>query len=180
MPTPGSADIGPSAANDFDFFIGNWRVQHRRLKQRLLACQEWEAFEGSSAAQKVLGGQGNLDDNLLCMAEGAYRAVTLRSFDAASGLWSIWWLDGRHPGRLDVPVVGGFSDASGERIGLFYADDTLNGQAIRVRFLWTPRSELGQPRWEQAFSVDGGLSWESNWVMDFSRLDAAPGLEPCL
>jgi NIPSNAP len=25
------------------------------------------------------------------------------------------------------------------------------------------------PRWEQAFSVDGGKTWETNWIMDFTR-----------
>jgi hypothetical protein len=25
------------------------------------------------------------------------------------------------------------------------------------------------PRWEQAFSEDGGETWETNWVMDFAR-----------
>ena len=157
-----------SAAADFDFLIGSWRVQHRRLQQRLVGCQHWDSFEGSTVVQKMLGGQANVDDNVLELPEGTYRALTLRSFDAASGDWSIWWLDGRFPARLDVPVVGRFVDGCGR----FYADDVLDGRAIRVRFLWTPRSELGQPRWEQAFSADAGVSWETNWVMDFSRLEA--------
>lgn len=163
------------SAADFDFLIGNWRVQHRRLQTRLAGCTSWDAFEGSASVQKVLGGQGNVDDNWLGLPGGAYRALTLRSFDAGSGLWSIWWLDGRHPGSLDAPMVGGFSDGQGR----FYADDSLNGRAIRVRFLWTPRSELGLPRWEQAFSVDAGLSWEDNWVMDFSPARADQAGLPC-
>lgn len=156
-----------SAAADFDFLIGSWRVQHRRLKQRLLGCQQWDSFEGRTVVQKMLGGQANVDDNVLHLPNETYRALTLRSLDAASGDWSIWWLDGRHPGRLDVPVVGRFAGGSGR----FYADDVLDGLAIRVRFLWTPNSELGRPRWEQAFSADAGASWETNWVMDFSRSD---------
>jgi hypothetical protein len=162
-----------SSAADFDFFIGSWRVQHRRLQERLVGCQAWEAFAGSSVVRKMLGGRANVDDNLIHLPEADYRALTLRSFDAASGQWSIWWLDGRRPGRLDVPVVGGFSNG----LGCFYADDTLDGQPIRVRFMWTVRAESGQPRWEQAFSSDDGASWECNWVMDFSPADQ--GLSPC-
>lgn len=162
-----NTQLKQSAAADFDFLIGSWRVQHRRLQQRLLGCQQWDSFEGRTVVQKMLGGQANVDDNLLELPDGAYGALTLRSLDAASGDWSIWWLDGRHPGRLDVPVVGRFAGGS----GCFYADDVLDGQAIRVRFLWTPNSELGRPRWEQAFSADAGASWETNWVMDFSRFD---------
>ncbi|MEJ6004646.1 DUF1579 domain-containing protein [Paucibacter sp. AS339] len=150
------------SAQDFDFFVGTWQVRHRRLKERLKSCQDWEEFMGRCEMRKTLGGLGNVDDNLLELPAGSYRAVTLRSFDPASGQWSIWWLDGRSPGRLDVPVVGSFS----EGVGSFYADDELDGRAIRVRFQWTlPAPD--QPRWEQAFSVDGGQSWESNWVMDF-------------
>lgn len=167
--------LATGAAGDFDFFVGAWQVQHRRLKERLTGCQEWEQFQGRSEMQKLLGGHANVDDNVIHLPGGDYRALTLRSFDAASGCWSIWWLDGRHPARLDVPVVGGFKDG----IGCFYADDTHQGQAIRVRFRWTPCSELGQPRWEQAFSTDGGVSWEVNWVMDFRRADSAGGMSSC-
>jgi hypothetical protein len=153
-----------AGAGDFDFFIGRWRVRHRRLKERLAGCQDWEEFDGSSAVQKVLGGLGNMDDNLLELPGGAYRAVTLRAFDPGKGLWSIWWLDGRHPGQLDVPMVGSFENG----VGTFYADDTFQSRPIRVRFLWTMPGR-DAPRWEQAFSADGGASWETNWVMDFTR-----------
>lgn len=171
--TPSSPGTG--SASDFDFFVGAWQIQHRRLKERLTGCQDWEEFEGRSVMQKLLGGLANVDDNLIHLPDGDYRALTLRSFNAATGLWSIWWLDGRHPDRLDVPVVGGFKDGQ----GCFYADDTLRGQAIRVRFMWTPCSELGQPRWEQAFSSDCGISWEINWVMDFRPAEALAETPAC-
>lgn len=171
---PPVSNSGTSA--DFDFFVGAWTIQHRRLKDRLLGCSEWEHFAGSSRVQKMLGGHANVDDNLLHLPGVDYRALTLRSFDTANGQWSIWWLDARHPGRLDVPVVGGFKQGTGS----FYADDTLNGQAIRVRFLWTKQSELGAPRWEQAFSGDGGITWETNWVMDFTRQVEDLGAQPCV
>ncbi len=151
--------------NDFDFFIGSWRVAHRRLQERLVNCKVWVDFEGTSNVQKILGGMGNMDDNMLHLPEGPYRAVTLRTFDADKQQWSIWWLDGRLPARLDTPVVGRFDNG----VGTFYADDIFNGKPIRVRFLWTHLG-LDKPHWEQAFSVDGGSSWETNWVMDFTRI----------
>lgn len=156
-----------STASDFDFFIGPWQVAHRRLKERLAGCTEWESFSGTTTVQKILGGQGNMDDNTLELPGGAYRALTLRTFDADRAQWSIWWLDGRQPGRLDTPMVGRFD---GHGTGTFHADDTLNGRPIRVRFLWTHRG-LAAPHWEQAFSADAGASWETNWTMDFTRAD---------
>ncbi len=157
--------LEPDAPRDFDFEIGKWTVKHRRLRQRLKNCQEWDEFEGLSSTQKILGGFGNLEDNQLFFPEGTFRAVALRSYDRESRQWSIWWLDGRFPGAIDTPVVGRFENG----VGLFYADDQLGDLPIRIRFTWSP-SQFGHPRWEQAFSADGGQTWETNWTMDFLPL----------
>lgn len=152
--------------HDFDFLAGAWRVAHRRLKERLAGSTEWIAFSGTTTAQLVMEGAANIDDNFLDMPGGAYRAVTLRAFDAATSLWSIWWLDGRMPhAPLEPPMRGRFDDG----VGLFLADETFNGKPIRVRFIWS-RITPTSARWEQAFSPDGGKTWETNWIMDFARV----------
>jgi hypothetical protein len=163
-PTPPLTPAAPAAPGDFDFLIGRWRVAHRRLRQRLAGCTEWDHFTGTTQAWPLMAGQANVDDNWLDLPGGAYRAVSLRAWDHASRRWAIWWLDSRHPHRLDVPVVGGFSDG----IGCFDADDVLDGQPIRVRFLWSDIT-AERCRWQQAFSVNGGKDWETNWVMDLTR-----------
>jgi hypothetical protein len=94
---------------------------------------------------------------------GTYRASTLRGFDPATRRWTIWWLDARTPRELAPPMVGGFANG----VGTLYCDDAWQGRPIRVRFLWT-RLDSGAPRWEQAFSLDAGASWETNWIKDFS------------
>jgi len=157
-----------SPANDgahgFDFLFGSWNVRHRRLARRLAESEDWAEFDGESTTQPTLGGHGNLEDNLIQLPDRAYRAVALRSYDAASGTWAIWWLDGRRPHQLDVPVVGRFEGG----VGTFLADDIFEGRPIKVRFLWTCR-DMNNCRWEQAFSADAGESWETNWTMDFRR-----------
>ena len=160
MPLP----ILASAPADFDFVIGDWHVRHRRLDERLANCQSWTEFDGEMSTARILGGFGNFEDNRLCFPEGEFRAIALRSFDPSSGTWAIWWLDGRFPGQLDVPLRGRFEDG----VGRFYADDTLRGMAIKVRFLWSSQG-VDRLRWEQAFSADDGVTWETNWTMDFSR-----------
>lgn len=163
-PAGGELPSAAGAPDDFDFYLGTWKVTHRRLKSRLTGCTEWEQFPGISSVRSLLGGFANVDDNVLELPSGTYRAATLRAFDPKAGTWSIWWLDGRNPHALDVPVVGKFVD----RVGTFFARDTLNGRAIVVRFTWTqPRP--GHPHWEQAFSADDGATWETNWTMDFER-----------
>jgi predicted enzyme related to lactoylglutathione lyase len=154
----------PDRPTDFDFFVGEWDVHHQRLKERLRGSTEWEHFPGRTSVQQLLGGRGNVDDNLLELPGGTYRAATVRSFDPATQTWSIWWLDGRNPGSLDVPVVGRFEGG----VGTFLANDSLDGKPIMVRFRWsTPAPDA--PRWEQAFSTDEGATWETNWVMEFTR-----------
>jgi hypothetical protein len=151
--------------HDFDFLVGQWQVHHRRLKERLADNHDWIEFEGTSFVQKVMGGGALVDDNVLEFPAGAYRAAGLRAFDVKSGQWSIWWLDGRMPlGPLDPPVRGGFRDGT----GTFVADETFNGRPIRVRFVWSRITPVSC-QWEQAFSTDGGATWETNWVMDFKR-----------
>ena len=152
------------APGDFDFVIGDWSVKHRRLKERLANCQEWEEFDGETSTRKILGGFGNLEDNLLRFPEGEFRAVALRSYNPATQQWSIWWLDGRFPDRIDVPVVGSFSHG----VGTFFAKDTLANVPITVRFVWR-QLRPNALRWEQAFSADDGNTWETNWTMDFHR-----------
>ncbi len=152
--------------HDFDFLAGQWQVRHRRLKERLAGSQEWIEFDGTCTGFPLMGGRANADDNVLKMPGGEYRAVTLRSYDQETGQWAIWWLDGRFPsGPLEPPVKGRFENG----VGTFHADDTLNGKPIRIRFIWS-RITPTSAHWEQAFSPDGGKTWETNWEMEFRRV----------
>lgn len=149
---------------DFDFFLGDWDVFHRRLKHRLAGSNEWEEFKGTSSCRKILNGMGNSDENYLELPAGSYYAMTVRTFDAKNKEWSIWWFDGRYPGSLDPPVKGRFVDG----VGTFFTNDTFNDTPIKVRFIWDARNHSA-PRWEQAFSTDDGKSWETNWIMVFRK-----------
>ena len=150
--------------DDFDFFIGSWRVHHRRLKERLSGCTIWEEI---LRHERLPQGARRIRQSRRQRDRPAGRRLPsrdLRAYDPAQALWSIWWLDGRHPTRLDTPVVGHFDSG----IGTFYADDNLAGKPIRVRFLWSHITPVSC-RWEQAFSPDGGAFWEINWTMEFQR-----------
>jgi hypothetical protein len=149
--------------HDFDFFAGCWSVAHRRLRQRLAGSHIWEEFAGACCSRPIIGGLGNIDDNLIELPAGTYRAATLRLFEPAARLWSIHWIDGRAM-RLEPPVNGRFEDG----IGTFHGDDLLDGRPIKVRFIWS-QIAASSARWEQAFSADGGATWEPNWIMDFRR-----------
>ena len=146
----------------FAFQTGDWTVQHRQLRHRLVGDSEWIEFGGTCRATELLDGAGNVDDFRIDDPAGAWRAATFRRLDPVSGDWAIYWADARRDG-LDSPMRGRFEKG----IGTFFGTDRIDGREIRVRFIW---SEIGpdSARWEQAFSLDGE-SWETNWVMEFTR-----------
>lgn len=152
-------------ATGFDFEFGAWTVRHRRLTRRLAGCTDWEEFDGTSETRPVLGGRGNIEDNLIRFPSGPYRAIAIRSFDPGTATWAIWWLSEQAPHSLDVPVVGRFEAGT----GAFLARDDFEGRPVLVRFLWR-NTATARPRWEQAFSEDEGATWETNWTMEFHRV----------
>ncbi|MBX3064340.1 MAG: DUF1579 domain-containing protein [Anaerolineae bacterium] len=151
--------------HDFDFLIGKWRGHQRRLRARLKGSTEWEEFESSSEMRPILGGLGNIDEVTMYRESGELRGATFRVFDASVRQWYIVWADNVNP-FSPVPMIGSFKDGRGE----FYAQEPFEGKAIFVRFIWTVNTH-DSCRWEQAFSEDGGKTWETNWTMDFTRLE---------
>lgn len=151
-------------ARDFDFLMGGWKVHNRRLRERLQGSTEWIDFAATNVARPLLGGLGNEDEFRTDYWPG-FIGMSFRFFNPATKQWAIYWADNRR-GTLEPPVLGTFSGD----VGTFEGTDTFEGQPIRVRFIWS-RITTATPRWEQAFSADDGKTWETNWVMDFSRLE---------
>jgi hypothetical protein len=164
-PTADSLAEDLSGLHDFDARVGGWHAHHRRLRERLTGCHEWQEFDGTTVFQSLMGGWANMDDNVFELPGETWKGVTLRAYDAKTGMWAIWWLDGRNPfGSLDPPIRGRFANG----VGTFYADDVLNGKPIRMRLTFSEFT-TDSAHWEQAFSDDGGTSWETNWITDFRR-----------
>jgi hypothetical protein len=166
---PGLMTVAASEATagpigDFDFFLGQWQVRHRRLKERLAGSTEWEEYSGTTSCHALLGGIANFNDSIVHRAGSTYRSLGLRAYDAATGAWTDWSLDGRNPTRVTVDGVGRFAGD----VGTFFANDSFAGKPIRVRGTFTSLSP-NSAQWEQAFSPDGGLSWETNYVMHYTR-----------
>ncbi len=151
---------------DFDFFMGSWKVHNKRLRDRLVDSDEWDEFEARSAARPLPGGLGN-EDVYCTDFRGGFIGMSFRFFDPHKKQWSIYWADTRRRGELDPPVLGSFSGDT----GVFEGEDIFNGRPILVRYTWSGVT-TPTPRWEQAFSDDGGQTWETNWVMDFTPAEA--------
>ena len=148
---------------DFDFYVGTWKIHNRRLRERLKGSTDWEEFEGTSVARMVLGGLGNVDESWFDRESGRLEGMTVRLYDPVSQYWSLYWADSRQ-GILQAPMIGRFKDGRGE----FFDQEMFEGKHVFSRFIWSEITATSC-RWEQAFSADGGATWEANWIMESVR-----------
>src|SRR5579875_123034 len=149
-----------SGARDFDFLHGEWRVRNRKLRRPLSGEAEWDEFDGATTERPLWGGRANIEEYRATRPDGTpLRGLALRLYEPRTRRWTIHWSNAL-TGTLDAPMTGAFRDGVGE----FHGDDVYEGRAIRLRFYWTSLS-ASEARWEQAFSTDGGRTWETNWIM---------------
>lgn len=150
--------------HDFDFEFGSWKAHLRRRVHPLSDSREWVEYDGVSVVRKVWNGDANLGEFNVTGKAGHIEGMSLRLYNPGSRKWSIYWAN-RKDGDLTVPpMIGDFVNGRGE----FYDHETFQGKPIMVRFIFsglTPTSF----RLEQAFSADGGKSWEPNWISTFTR-----------
>lgn len=153
----------------FDFIYGKWRMPNRRLVKRLAGSHEWADFITCDEGRPLPGGIGNMD---FWRADywKDFVGVTVRTYDPKAGLWRIYWVDNRFSGgTIGTPVLGRFHGS----VGVFYGKDTFQGKPVLVRFIWTvnPKGSRVVAKWNQAFSADGGKTWETNWYNEFIHDD---------
>lgn len=148
-----------SSPRDFDFYQGNWTIDNKKLRTRLNGCNDWEEFPAAGSMHLILGGMGNTDTFKTIVNGKHFEGMTLRLFNPATRLWSIYWADSDRV-VLDPPVVGSFYNNT----GTFYTKDTFNGIPIIMKFVWD-KTDPDNPVWSQAFSTDNGETWEWNWYM---------------
>jgi hypothetical protein len=151
------------SARDFDFWMGRWDVHNRYLRTRLAGSDDWAEFESTSVARPLLDGIGN-EDEFRTDYDGGFIGMSFRFYDPELDRWAIYWADTRRPGVLDPPVFGSFDGD----VGVFQGAAAFEGRPIVMRFTWSEIT-TPTPRWEQAFSDDDGRTWETNWIMEFTR-----------
>ena len=150
--------------HDFDFEIGTWKTHLRRLQRPLSGSTTWVEYEGTTVVRKVLDGRANLVELKVNGPAGRLEGLSLRLYNPQSRQWSLNFAN-IASGTLSPPTIGEFKDGRGE----FYNQETYNGRAILVRFVITKITQ-DQYRFEQAFSGDGGKTWEVNWIAIDTRV----------
>lgn len=164
-PTAASNDF-----HDFDFAIGNWTARILHLQRSPGKADAWAVWTGTVVAAKVWGGRANIQEIEVGTPSGRVDELRLCLYRPQTRQWYLHWADS-DDGVLAKPMIGQFAADTGR----FYDQEDYKGRAIFVRDLYsriTPRSY----HWQQAFSSDGGTTWEPNWnvtlTLDSSRAPA--------
>jgi hypothetical protein len=165
-----SAAIAHDGAHDFDFEIGTWKTHLRRLVAPLSHSTAWAEYDGTTVVRKVWNGAANLVELEVDGPAGHIGALSLRLYDPTSRRWSLNFAN-RARGELSTPpAIGSFQDGRGE----FTDEEVMDGRTILVRFVIS-RVGADTCRFEQAYSDDGGRTWEVNWIATDTRIANSDG-----
>jgi hypothetical protein len=153
--------------HDFDFEIGTWKTHLKRLMHPLTGSKTWVEYDGTTVVRKVWDGRANLVELVADGRAGHFEGLNLRLYNPEAHQWSLNFANVAG-GTLTQPTIGEFRNGRGE----FYDQETFNGRAVFVRFVISQLSP-DSCHFEQAFSDDGGKSWEINWIADDTRVRTA-------
>jgi hypothetical protein len=149
--------------HDFDFEFGDWKCHLRRLLHPLTGSTTWVEYDGTSIVRPWWSGKANVGELELDGSAGHLEGMSVRVYNPTTHQWGVSFANALQ-GQLGTPMIGGFQNGRGE----FYNSDTLNDRAILVRFIFSGVTAKSF-QLEQAFSDDGGRTWEANWIASFTR-----------
>jgi hypothetical protein len=152
---PESAEAGQ---HDFDWQFGRWNVHMSRLEHPLTGSNNWTPLDGTVVVRKIWNGRANLAEIDVAGPSGRLEFLSLRLYDPQTKEWTLRFASS-NIGDLSAPMYGDFRSGR----GVFYDQEPYNGRSIWVRFVFD-HITANSGRDEQSFSVDGGKTWELNWI----------------
>jgi hypothetical protein len=150
--------------HDFDFEIGTWKTHLKRLVHPLTGSQQWATYDGTTVVSKVWTGRANLVELEVDGQTGHMELLSLRLYNPQAHQWSLNVASSKG-GSLGVPTIGEFRNGRGE----FIDQESYNDRMILVRFVISDITS-DSCHFEQAFSDDGGKTWEINWIATDTRV----------
>jgi hypothetical protein len=150
---------------DFDFLIGRWHTHYRFLRERLAHDSFWDECDGDATVTGAWG-VANMEVSVArCRPpRGNIDSMTLCIYSPGKHQWSLYW-GTRKIGLELSPQVGHFNE---DGVGDFFADSTFRGKPVTIRYRWSTKNRL--PHLAHACSADGGVTWETNWICDYTRV----------
>jgi hypothetical protein len=161
--------VGADPQHDFDFAVGTWKSQIKRLKKPLSGSTEWYDVEATVSVRKLLNGRAQLEEIEAEMPTGHLHGLAVRLYRPQAKEWSLHWATATQGAFSEAPATGAFRNGRGE----FYDQEVFNGRMIVVREIFFDITEASY-KFEQAFSADGGKTWEPNWIADLTRTSPEP------
>jgi hypothetical protein len=158
-PVVAGASSSNDGQHDFDWDLGTWKIHMRRLLHPLTGSTSWVEYAGTDVVRKIWDGRANLGEVEADGPAGHLQLLTLRLYNPQAHQWSIN-IANSATGTLSPPAVGGFKNGRGE----FYDQETFDGKTILVRFGVSDITS-NSCRFDQAFSLDGGKTWEVNLIV---------------
>ena len=162
IPQPSGPDR--DGQHDFDFEIGTWAMQRRRLAHPLTSSTSWvDPGPATHIVRAVWGGRASLGELRVDAPTPHFVGSILHLYDPQSHQWYLYWASAED-GKVAAPMVGGFKNGRGE----FIDQEPFDGRMILARLVYsdiTPTSF----RTEQSFSADGGATWEPNAIDTYTR-----------
>jgi hypothetical protein len=154
------------AAHEFDFWIGTWSI----LQQVLQPDGTWREFDARTVVTSDLDGYvlvEHWEGVMLLPWEGMTepeprKAISIRSFDPAAGVWNIYWLDTRNR-HFIPPSSGRFQNGKGE----FFSVLDPNNPNVRGRITFSNISTTAVT-WD--FAVFDSNDWKTIWIMEMTRV----------
>jgi hypothetical protein len=154
--------------HDFDFLIGSWKIHLKRRLHPLSGSNEWVEFDGTVVCRAIWNGLAEVEEfNVDSPEKNIFiQGLAVRLYNPRTHQWSIYWSNRKNAAFDPGAQIGQFDGGRGE----FYGQDTLDGRAIYVRFIWSNVTSSA-PHFEQSFSADGGKTWEVNWITEQARIE---------
>jgi hypothetical protein len=149
--------------HDFDFELGTWKTHLKVLRHPPSGAPAWVEYQGTSVVHSIWGGRANMVELAVDGPTGHFDALNLHLYNPASRQWGLNFANVTG-GTMSTPTVGEFKNGRGE----FYDQEAVNGRMVLVRNVWSDMTATSC-HFEQAFSDDGGKTWETNWIADDTR-----------
>ena len=151
--------------HEFDFDYGTWKTHSSRLLHPLTGSTTWMDLDGTTVVKKIWNGRGNIAEYKATGSSGTIELLALRWYNPNTREWNIDFATPNVGMLGSIPGVGVFKNGRCD----FYDYEPINGKSVLVRFsIWAITPDTAQS--EQAFSEDGGKTWEVNWINRYTRV----------
>src|SRR5579863_7763805 len=156
---------GGDGQHDFDFNLGTWQEHTSRLLHPLTGSTTWIEMDGKSVFSKIWNGRGQLCELESDGPNGHLELLAMRLYNPQTRQWNLTFATSNVGVLGTPPTIGEFKNGRGE----FYDQEDFNGKSILLRFTIFSIPPDGAQS-EQAFSDDGGKTWETNWINKYARI----------